>query len=143
MARARRWTSTPPSRTPWAGPARQAIRRERTDGGGASEPRACQAGEVTSTIEQLDADLVTDEAVRPDLPWQTIVWDDPVNLMTYVTYVFRSYFGYPREEAERLMLQVHHDGRAVVASGNREAMERHAQAMHGYGLQATVARAEA
>nr|WP_245989203.1 ATP-dependent Clp protease adapter ClpS [Agromyces tardus] len=81
--------------------------------------------------------------MRPDLPWQTIVWDDPVNLMTYVTYVFRSYFGYPREEAERLMLQVHHDGRAVVASGNREAMERHAQAMHGYGLQATVARAEA
>ncbi|MFC4827998.1 ATP-dependent Clp protease adapter ClpS [Agromyces aurantiacus] len=97
---------------------------------------------VTSTIEQLDADLVTDEAVRPDLPWQTIVWDDPVNLMTYVTYVFRSYFGYPREEAERLMLLVHHEGRAVVASGNREAMERHVQAMHGYGLQATVSRAE-
>lgn len=96
---------------------------------------------MTSTIEQLDADLVTDEAVRPDLPWQVIVWDDPVNLMTYVTYVFRSYFGYPREEAERLMLLVHHEGRAVVASGNREAMERHVQAMHGYGLQATVARA--
>ena len=96
---------------------------------------------VTSTLEQLDADLVTDEAVRPDLPWQVIVWDDPVNLMTYVTYVFRSYFGYPREEAERLMLLVHHEGRAVVASGNREAMERHVQAMHGYGLQATVARA--
>jgi len=97
---------------------------------------------VTSTIEQLDADLVTDEVVRPDLPWQTIVWDDPVNLMTYVTYVFRSYFGYPREEAERLMLLVHNEGRAVVASGNREAMERHVQAMHGYGLQATVAKAE-
>ena len=96
---------------------------------------------MTSTIEQLDADLVTDEAVRPDLPWQVIVWDDPVNLMTYVTYVFRSYFGYPREEAERLMLLVHHEGRAVVASGNREAMERHVQAMHGYGLQATVAKA--
>ncbi|GGI46558.1 ATP-dependent Clp protease adaptor protein ClpS [Agromyces flavus] len=97
---------------------------------------------MTSTIEQLDADLVTDEAVRPDLPWQTIVWDDPVNLMTYVTYVFRSYFGYPREKAERLMLQVHHEGRAVVASGNREAMERHVQAMHGYGLQATVSKVE-
>nr|WP_229724617.1 ATP-dependent Clp protease adapter ClpS [Agromyces flavus] len=93
-------------------------------------------------MEQLDADLVTDEAVRPDLPWQTIVWDDPVNLMTYVTYVFRSYFGYPREKAERLMLQVHHEGRAVVASGNREAMERHVQAMHGYGLQATVSKVE-
>ena len=98
---------------------------------------------MATTIEQLDADLVDDEAVRVELPWQAIVWDDPVNLMTYVTYVFRSYFGYPREEAERLMLQVHNDGRAVVASGNREAMERHVQAMHGYGLQATVARAEA
>jgi ATP-dependent Clp protease adaptor protein ClpS len=97
---------------------------------------------VTSTIEQLDADLVTDEAVRVELPWQAIVWDDPVNLMTYVTYVFQSYFGYPREEAERLMLLVHTEGRAVVATGNREAMERHVQAMHGYGLQATVARAE-
>ncbi|WP_240666068.1 ATP-dependent Clp protease adapter ClpS [Agromyces sp. LHK192] len=74
--------------------------------------------------------------------WRTVVWDDPVNLMTYVTYVFRSYFGYPREEAERLMLLVHHEGRAIVATGNREAMERHVQAMHGYGLQATVARAE-
>ena len=97
---------------------------------------------MTSTIEQLDADLVTDEAVRPDLPWQTIVWDDPVNLMTYVTYVFRTYFGYPREVAERLMMQVHTEGRAVVASGNREAMERHVQAMHGYGLQATVSKGE-
>ena len=98
---------------------------------------------MATTIEQLDADLVDDEAVRVELPWQAIVWDDPVNLMTYVTYVFQSYFGYPREEAERLMLLVHHEGRAVVATGNREAMERHVQAMHGYGLQATVARAEA
>jgi ATP-dependent Clp protease adaptor protein ClpS len=75
-------------------------------------------------------------------PWRTIVWDDPVNLMTYVSYVFRSYFGYPREEAERLMLKVHTEGRAVVAIGNREAMERHVEAMHAYGLQATVSRAE-
>lgn len=97
---------------------------------------------MTSTLEQLDADLVADEAVRTDVPWQTVVWDDPVNLMTYVTYVFRSYFGYPREEAERLMLQVHNEGRAVVASGDRESMERHVHAMHGYGLQATVSRAE-
>nr|WP_234661909.1 ATP-dependent Clp protease adapter ClpS [Agromyces marinus] len=76
------------------------------------------------------------------MPWRTIVWDDPVNLMTYVTYVFRSYFGYPREEAERLMLLVHHEGRAVVASGDRESMERHVQAMHAYGLQATVSKDE-
>jgi len=95
---------------------------------------------VTSTLEQLD----TEDAVRASvqLPWRTVVWDDPVNLMTYVSYVFRSYFGFPRAEAERLMLLVHTEGRAVVATGNREAMERHAQAMHGYGLQATVERVE-
>ena len=93
---------------------------------------------MTSTLEQLDADTTTRDV--SEQPWRTIVWDDPVNLMSYVTYVFRTYFGYQREVAERLMLQVHHEGRAVVASGNREAMERHVQAMHGYGLQATVSR---
>lgn len=70
--------------------------------------------------------------------WSTTVWDDPVNLMPYVTYVFQSYFGYSSEDAERLMLQVHTDGRASVASGDRETQERHVAAMHGYGLQATV-----
>ena len=93
-----------------------------------------------STLEQHDTELR--DRVVSDVPWQAIVWDDPVNLMTYVTYVFRSYFGFPREKAERLMLQVHTEGRAIVATGNREAMERHVQAMHGYGLQATVSRAE-
>lgn len=77
----------------------------------------------------------------PDVPWQTVVWNDPVNLMAYVTHVFRSYFGYPKLEAERLMLQVHHDGRAIVATGPREEMERHTEAMHEYGLWATVDRA--
>ncbi|SFR66419.1 ATP-dependent Clp protease adaptor protein ClpS [Agromyces sp. CF514] len=95
---------------------------------------------MTSTLEELDRDTIT--RVAADVPWQTVVWDDPVNLMTYVSYVFRSYFGFARDEAERLMLCVHNEGRAVVATGNREAMERHVQAMHGYGLQATVARAE-
>lgn len=82
------------------------------------------------------------EAVSLDAGWITIVWDDPVNLMSYVTYVFRSYFGFPRREAERLMLQVHTTGRAVVAKGSREEMERHVEAMHDYGLQATVAKAD-
>jgi ATP-dependent Clp protease adaptor protein ClpS len=95
---------------------------------------------VTSTLEQLESDTTT--RVVSEEPWRTIVWDDPVNLMTYVSYVFRTYFGYPRDEAERLMMRVHTEGRAVVATGNREAMERHVQAMHGYGLQATVSRAE-
>jgi len=73
-------------------------------------------------------------------PWQTVVWNDPVNLMSYVTHVFREYFGFDRAKAERLMLAVHHEGHAVVAEGPREQMELHAQAMHDYGLWATVRR---
>ncbi len=73
-----------------------------------------------------------------DRPWVTIVWDDPVNLMRYVTYVFQRVFGYPKAKAERLMLDVHTKGKAVVAAGAREAMERNAEALHGYGLWATV-----
>jgi len=72
-----------------------------------------------------------------------IVWNDPINLMTYVSYVFRSYFGYSEAEAERLMLLVHHEGRAVVATGSREEIERHTEAMHEYGLQASMTRADA
>lgn len=73
--------------------------------------------------------------------WQTVVWNDPVNLMSYVVHVFREYFGFPRDKAERLMLQVHQEGRAVVAEGAREQMELHASAMHDYGLWATVREA--
>lgn len=71
-------------------------------------------------------------------PWVVVVWDDPVNTMNYVTYVFSSYFGYPRPQAERLMLQVHRTGKAVVAAGPREQMETHVTAMHAYGLWATM-----
>ena len=78
-----------------------------------------------------------------DSPWITLVWNDPVNLMSYVFYVFRSYFGFTREEADRLMLQVHNDGRAVVATGSREEMERHVEAMHDFGLWATLQKADA
>ena len=80
---------------------------------------------------------------RLDVPWILIVWNDPINLMNYVVHVFRSYFGFPLEEAERLMMLVHNEGRAVVANGPREEMERHAHAMHEYGLQATIAREDA
>jgi ATP-dependent Clp protease adaptor protein ClpS len=89
-----------------------------------------------ATVERLDAD----EDVRPDLPWLTIVWNDPINLMSYVTYVFQTVFGFPREKAEKLMLDVHHRGRAVVASGTREEMERNVEVLHSYGLWATVKR---
>ena len=70
--------------------------------------------------------------------WVTVVWNDPVNLMSYVTYVFRSYFGYSAARAERLMRQVHEGGRATVSRGNREQMEIDVQAMHGFGLWATL-----
>ena len=73
-----------------------------------------------------------------DKPWVTIVWNDPVNLMSYVTYVFQNYFGYAKRKAEKLMLEVHNDGKSVVASGSREEMERDVQAMHDYGLWATM-----
>jgi len=78
-----------------------------------------------------------DEALAPDVPWVTIVWNDPVNLMSYVTYVFQTYFGYSKQKAEKLMMQVHSEGKSVVSNGNREAMERDVEAMHSYGLWAT------
>ena len=80
----------------------------------------------------------TGQEAVPDLPWVTIVWNDPVNLMSYVTYVFQTVFAYPKPKAEKLMLDVHHKGRAVVSAGAREAMERDAETLHGYGLWATV-----
>lgn len=83
-------------------------------------------------------DVRLDEDRTADSLWQTVVWNDPVNLMTYVVHVFRTYFGYSPERAQRLMLAVHHEGHAVVAEGAREQMELHVQAMHDYGLWATV-----
>lgn len=88
-----------------------------------------------------DVDIDRQAAGDLSREWQTVVWNDPVNLMSYVTHVFREYFGYPRPRAEKLMLTVHHDGQAVVAQGAREQMELHAQAMHDYGLWATVREA--
>jgi ATP-dependent Clp protease adaptor protein ClpS len=73
-----------------------------------------------------------------DKPWVTIVWNDPVNLMSYVTYVFQTVFGYAKPKAKKLMLDVHHKGKAVVAVGTRESMEHNVEVLHGYGLWATV-----
>ncbi|MHA7617499.1 ATP-dependent Clp protease adapter ClpS [Cellulosimicrobium cellulans] len=80
----------------------------------------------------------TEEATRLDSPWVTLVWNDPVNLMSYVAYVFESYFGYSTARAHELMLQVHQEGRAVVSTGDRERMEVDVQAMHSFGLWATL-----
>ncbi len=79
-----------------------------------------------------------EDVVVPDRPWIVIVWNDPINLMSYVTYVFEKYFGYDKLKAEKLMMEVHEDGRSVVSNGSREEMERDVQAMHEYGLWATL-----
>ncbi|WP_344490233.1 ATP-dependent Clp protease adapter ClpS [Glycomyces endophyticus] len=96
-------------------------------------PRLGGAGAPAET-----AHAETGAAASPDAPWTTVVHNDPVNLMSYVSYVFRTYFGYTDAMAERLMLDVHNKGRAVVSSGSREEMERDVHAMHGYGLWATM-----
>jgi ATP-dependent Clp protease adaptor protein ClpS len=95
---------------------------------------------TAAPVELAEPDV--DASVIPDTPWVTIVWNDPVNLMSYVTYVFRTYFSYSREKAEKLMLDVHHKGRAVVSTGRREEMERDVEAMHSYGLWATLQKAD-
>ena len=83
---------------------------------------------------------IADPATVPSLPWVVIVWNDPVNLMSYVTFVLRKLFGYSEAEAERLMLQVHHEGRAVVSSGPREQAENDVARLHEHGLWATMQR---
>lgn len=92
-----------------------------------------------AVVPGVEEDL--DLRAAPLEPWQVVVWNDPVNLMSYVVRVFRTYFGYSSDHATALMLSVHHDGHAIVATGPRETMEVHAQAMHEYGLWATVRKA--
>jgi ATP-dependent Clp protease adaptor protein ClpS len=79
-----------------------------------------------------------DDVAEPDRPWIVIVWNDPINLMSYVTYVFQKLFGYSREKATKLMLDVHHKGRAVVSSGPRERAELDVFRLHEHGLWATM-----
>lgn len=83
-------------------------------------------------------DVTTDESTALDNPWKVIVWDDPINLMSYVTFVFRKVFGYSEEKAHRLMMEVHVDGRSVVATGNREKAELDVFRLHEHGLWATL-----
>jgi ATP-dependent Clp protease adaptor protein ClpS len=84
----------------------------------------------------------TDEAAQDDRPWLVIVWNDPINLMSYVTFVLQKLFGYSHDKATKLMLDVHHKGRAVVASGSREKSELDCFRLHGYGLWATVSKSD-
>ncbi|MGH9027400.1 MAG: ATP-dependent Clp protease adapter ClpS [Acidimicrobiia bacterium] len=88
-----------------------------------------EIGEPTSDID-----------VVADRPWLVIVWNDPINLMSYVVHVFQKLFGYTREKATRLMLQVHHEGKAVVSDGPREKAEVDVARLHAHGLWATMQR---
>lgn len=91
-------------------------------------------------LEQTQVDAGEDVLGVEDRPWVTIVWNDPVNLMSYVTYVFQKLFGYSRERATTLMLDVHHKGRAVVSRGSREKVEGDVAKLHAAGLWATMQR---
>ena len=84
----------------------------------------------------------TEQDAVPDLPWVTIVWNDPVNLMSYVARVFQKVFGYSRERAQRHMLEVHHKGRSIVWSGMREPAEAYVEQLHGYLLLATIEKSQ-
>lgn len=83
-------------------------------------------------------DVSTTESTSLDHPWKVIVWDDPINLMSYVTFVFRKVFGYSEAKAHRLMMEVHVDGRSVVATGTREKAELDVFRLHEHGLWATL-----
>ncbi len=98
----------------------------------------------SSTMQSMPTqqpEQVADEVVAADVPWQTIVWNDPVNLMSYVTYVFQKLFGYSEQKATKLMLDVHHKGRATVSSGSKEKVEGDVAKLHAAGLWATMQKA--
>ena len=90
---------------------------------------------VASTISP---DTETIETIETQKSWIVIVWNDPINLMSYVSFVFQKLFGYSKEKANKLMLEVHHQGRAVVSAGNRERAEFDVFRLHGHGLWATM-----
>lgn len=91
---------------------------------------------MTSTTPVIDFE--TKEETDEDRPWQVIVWDDPVNTITYVIYVFRKIFGYSEAKATRLTMQVHNEGRSAVNDGPREKMEMDCYQLHSFGLWATI-----
>ena len=96
----------------------------------------------STEVQPVEVDLPTgDTDARSDRPWLVIVWNDPINLMSYVTYVFQKLFGYSRDKATKLMLDVHHKGRAVVSSGPRERAELDVFRLHEHGLWATMEQA--
>ena len=105
-------------------------------------PRDLGGFEVAGWMADADAAVLdvpeVDEATAEDRPWVVIVWNDPINLMSYVTFVLQKLFGYDLDKATALMLDVHEKGRAVVASGTREQSEMHVFRLHEHGLWATL-----
>lgn len=103
-----------------------------------------------ATFSQMQPSIAPDRlrdptdnaATRAERPWLVIVWNDPVNLMSYVTWVFQKLFGYSRSKATKLMLDVHHRGRAVVSSGPREKAELDCFRLHAHGLWATITKSD-
>src|SRR2546421_7554411 len=111
-------------------------RSQMAEGGSSSSVLTLEIFDSTVTNPTVETSTESEEAL--DIPWQVVVHNDPVNLMTYVTMVFQRVFGYPREKAERHMLEVHHHGRSVLWSGVRERAELYVQQLHGYLLLATL-----
>jgi ATP-dependent Clp protease adaptor protein ClpS len=89
-------------------------------------------------VQEPKTDVVVDALTDEERPWVVIVWNDPINLMSYVAFVFRKLFGYSEEKANKLMLDVHHKGRATVSSGTRTEAERDVNRLHSHGLWATM-----
>lgn len=98
------------------------------------------AAASTVTAPERVENPSTRETQSLDRPWNVIVWNDPVTLMSYVVYVLRKLFGHDEETATKLMLAIHHEGKAIVASEPREKAEMYVQRLHAHGLQATLAR---
>ncbi|WP_372466010.1 ATP-dependent Clp protease adapter ClpS [Nocardia spumae] len=98
------------------------------------------AGQLSAPQATPETVEVTEILEAEDRPWVTVVWDDPVNLMHYVTYIFQKLFGYSKAKATELMMQVHNEGKAVVSSGSRDRMEHDVQRLHAAGLWATMQR---
>jgi ATP-dependent Clp protease adaptor protein ClpS len=103
---------------------------------------ACHHGRMTTPVEQERTQVEPAEAELGvvETPWQTVVWNDPVNLMSYVTYVLQKLFGYGRDKANKLMLDVHHKGKAIVSSGSKDKVEADVAKLHAAGLWATMQR---
>jgi ATP-dependent Clp protease adaptor protein ClpS len=120
----------------------RAGREEDRGTGGMIATTAVGRGSETITAPTEVEEPEVGSSVEPDKPWLVIVWNDPVNLMTYVTWVFQRLFGYSHSKAQKLMFDVHYKGKAVVSSGAKEKAELDVSRLHSFGLWATMQRSD-